>query len=88
MTKTIASQTSDTHYFLTINVATGQAEACTCGDYIHRQAARGGSCKHMKGFNQEVQRAATFQALRNRFDSRLNGDLETRRCYYEMSLGY
>ena len=82
MTKTIKSQTSDKHYFLTIE--NGHAVDCTCGDrqYRHR------TCKHMSTFNQEVQKASTFQALMVRFDSRLNGDEETRRCHYEMSLGY
>lgn len=85
MTKTIASQTSDTRYFLTID-DDGHAVQCSCPDRQHRSYKP--SCKHMDAFNAEVQRAATFQLLRQRFDSRLNGDEQTRRCYYEMSLGY
>ncbi len=83
MTKTIKSQTSNTHYFLTIDEQS-HAVDCTCGDYIHRHR----TCKHMSAFNAEVTKAATFQALRNRFDSRLNGDEQSKRCYCEMSLGY
>lgn len=87
MTTTIKSQTHDTRYFLTIDEQAGRAEACTCGDYQYRQAARGGACKHMKAFNAEADRAATFILLRQRFDSRLNGQEQAKRFYYELSMG-
>lgn len=86
MTKTIASATdTNKKYFLTID-DNGHAVQCSCPDRQHRSYKP--CCKHMSAFEAEVQRAATFQALRNRFDSRLNGQEQSRRCYYEMSLGY
>ena len=82
MTKTIASATSTTtKYFLTIDG--DHATDCSCPDRAHRHH----ECKHMRQFSQEIQRAATFLLLRERFDSRLNGDIETRRCNYEISMG-
>lgn len=83
MTKTIKSQTSNKRYFLTIDEA-GHATDCSCSERNYRHH----TCKHMRSFDAEVQRAATFHALRQRFDSRLNGDEQSRRCYYEMGLGY
>ena len=82
MTKVISSQTSNKKYFLTIE--NGVATDCTCGDRQHRHH----ECKHMRNFDVEVNKAATFLLLRERFDSRLNGDIETRRINFEMSLGY
>ena len=85
MTKTIASATdSRKRYFLTIEH--GLAVHCSCPDRQHRSWKS--SCKHISSFNAEVVRAATFQFLKSRFDVRENGDEATRRCYYEMSLGY
>ncbi len=56
---------------------------CTCKSF---QFGRGRACKHMIAV--QMGKDAAFKALRNRFDYRLNGTLESRRCYYEMSLGY
>lgn len=82
MTKTIASATdTNKRYFLTIDG--DHATDCSCPDRAHRHH----ECKHMRNFNAEVQRAATWMLLRERFDSRLNGDIETRRCNYEISMG-
>ena len=86
MTKTIASATdTNKKYFLTIDEQTGHATACQCPDRQHRSWKP--SCKHMDAFNAEVNKAATFLLLRERFDSRLNGDEQTRRCNYEISMG-
>ena len=64
-------------------------EHCTCGDFINRKSKTGGHCKHQQSiiiaaFN----RMQRFDLLRMKFDSRLNGDLDTRRCYVEMALGF
>ena len=83
MTKTIASATdTNKKYFLTIDG--DHATDCSCPDHQHRHH----ECKHMRNFNVEVQRAATWLLLRERYNSRLNGQEQSRRCYYEMSLGY
>jgi|SRR5713226_6966663 len=84
MTAIVKSQTSDTRYFLTINETTGHASDCSCKNRYYRRH----TCEHMSSFDAEVQRAAIFQALRQHFDCRLNGDEQTRRCNFEMSLGY
>jgi hypothetical protein len=85
MTKTIASATdSSKRYFLTIDEQTGHATDCQCPDRQYRHH----ECKHMRNFNAEVQRAAMFMLLRQRFDSRLNGDEETRRCYRDLANCY
>jgi hypothetical protein len=81
MTRTIKSQTSNKYYFLTID-ETGHAVDCTCPDCQFRHR----SCKHQRNFNQEVERAVAFTALKSRYDCRENGDLATRRCYFEMAL--
>lgn len=84
MTKTIKGQTS--HYFLTIHDATGMATDCTCKDRFYRQHF----CKHMTGFNRELDKAIIFQSLMNRFDMRSQAVREARYINYinfEMSMG-
>ena len=83
MTKTISSETSNKHYFLTID-ETGHATDCSCPDRFYRHH----TCKHMRNFQEEVERAQVFLALKQDYDCRANGQEQTRRCYYEMSLGY
>ncbi len=72
---------------------------CTCPagsrsyrDCKHRRAVQASllASKAMENdrLAAEVKRAETFLALQARFDSRHNGDEATRRCYYEMSIGY
>jgi len=87
MTKTIASQ-SDTNkrYFLTID-ETGHATGCTCGDYQYRQAARNGSCKHMKSFNAEVVRAAAFLRLKASIEAQERDAERTAYLNWELSMG-
>ncbi len=86
MTKTIASATdTNKKYFLTIDEQTGHATACQCPDRQHRSWKP--SCKHMDAFNAEVNKAATFLLLRERYDSRLNGQEQSRKFYYELSMG-
>ncbi len=57
--------------------------SCQCGDWIYRGSRAGKPCKHMIAL--QMGKDAAFQALRNRYDYRLNGMLESRRCYYELS---
>ncbi len=59
---------------------------CTCPDFQYRGSKTGKPCKHMVAV--KVAKAERFAALRNRYDYRLNGTLETRRCYIEMALGF
>jgi len=82
MTRTIKSQTSNSYYFLTIDAESSRAVDCTCPDRHYRHH----TCKHMSQFNSELERAITFQSLKARYDCRENGDLDTRRCYFELSL--
>jgi len=62
---------------------------CTCGDFIYRKAARGECCKHMEALRRLYAkvRREEFNRMRQQYDSRLNGQADTQRCYYEMSLG-
>ena len=84
MTKTIASATdSRKRYFLTINEQ-GQATDCSCPDRQYRHH----ECKHMRNFNQEVRKAETFLSLKASIEAKERELSETRRCYFEMSLGY
>lgn len=85
MTKTIKSQTSNTHYFLTIEC--GLATDCTCPDRQYRRNWKH-TCKHMNSFNAEVVRASAFLNMKELFDVRENGQEQSKRCYFEMSLGY
>lgn len=79
MTVTCKSQTKiDGYYFLTINDETDLACDCTCADRLYR----GRQCKHMKAFNREVARAATFQRLVAQFDVRSESVKATKREQY------
>lgn len=57
---------------------------CSCPDFIYRRAENGQQCKHQQALL--TCKAVVFQALRERYDVRLNGQEESRRCYYELSL--
>jgi hypothetical protein len=84
MTKTFSSFTNqNTKYFLTIDPKLGRATSCTCPDCQWR----GRQCKHIKEFDAERIRVEKFNDLRKQFDCRLNGQADTQRCYFEMSLG-
>lgn len=84
MTRTIKSYSDPRkHYFLTINDETGLADDCQCPDCQIRQR----QCKHQRDFNTEVARALVFNELRRKYDSRLNGQAASQRCYYELSIG-
>jgi len=50
---------------------------------------RWGHCQHNEVLRRAYARAKaeTFAELRKQFDCRLNGQADTQRCYYEMSLG-
>ena len=61
------------------------AISCTCPDFLHRRQAKHEPCKHIVAMEQG--RAAAFLALKAKHDYRENGTLETRRCYYELSMG-
>ena len=87
MTKTIKSFTSTQRYFATIDDETGLMTDCRCPDHAIYCPNRKDGCKHMREFNTEVRKAEVFNALRQQYDSRLNGQADTRRCNYEMSLG-
>lgn len=81
MTKVISSQTSNAKYFLTIE--NGVATDCTCPDRVYRHH----ECKHMRQFNAEVLRAATFLALKRRI---AQAEREARRAaylYFELAMG-
>ncbi len=80
MTKTLTSPDSGKHYFLTINVATGKAEACTCPDRYYRSTRP--ACKHMAGFNEQLRKAETFLALKNALDIRSSAQQAARRERY------
>jgi hypothetical protein len=57
---------------------------CTCKGFT-----RWNHCKHVETLQRAYARAKaeTFAELRRQFDCRLNGQADTQRCYYEMSLG-
>ena len=57
--------------------------SCQCGDWVYRGSKTNRPCKHMLAV--QMGKDAAFKALRNRYDYRLNGTIETRRCYYELS---
>ena len=87
MTRTIKSFTSNAHYFLTIDDATGQAVDCQCPDHQYR----GRTCKHMTSFNAEIKRAETFRELWHALDFRSEAQRDeraNRRAAYEMVMGY
>jgi hypothetical protein len=81
MTKTIASQTSNKHYFLTIDG--DQATDCTCGDRVYRHH----TCKHMRQFNAEVARAAAFLALKRRIAAAEREARAASRIAFELAMG-
>lgn len=84
MTKTIKSQSSDKHYFLTIEQ--GHATDCTCPDRNYRHH----TCKHMRGFDADVERAAEFLAMMARFDVRSRAVREqeyTNYLNWQLSMG-
>ena len=58
--------------------------SCTCPDFIYRRQAKRQPCKHMVAL--QMCKDVVFQALRERYDYRLNGQEDTRRCYFELSL--
>ena len=80
MTKLLTSPDSGKKYFLTIE--NGNAVQCSCPDRIHRSYKP--CCKHMASFNAEVAKAERFLALK----AAIEAMEQTRRCYYEMSIGY
>lgn len=57
---------------------------CTCKGFT-----RWHHCKHVETLQRAYERArkATFDELRRKYDSRLNGQADTRRCNYELSIG-
>ncbi len=83
MNAQIQSFTSNATYGLVVDETTGQATDCGCKDRIYRKQYKP-SCKHMDGFNAafeaEVERAATFLALK----SMVQGMHETARANREM----
>jgi len=83
MTKTIASQ-SDTNkrYFLTIDEQSHAVE-CTCPDRQYRHH----ECKHMRQFNAEVVRAATFLRLKASIEAQQRDAERSAYLYHEMNLG-
>ena len=63
-------------------------DSCTCKDRDFCPNRPGG-CKHMQVLVRAYERArkATFDELRRKYDSRLNGQADTRRCNFELALG-
>lgn len=59
----VKSFSNENTYSLTINERTGVAVHCTCKGC---QYSKKHNCRHMKAFNEEVQRAATFILLQRR----------------------
>src|SRR5207247_2678698 len=83
MTRTIKSETTNKHYFLTIE--NGQAIDCSCPDRQYRHHA----CKHMKHYNAAFEQAIAFAALVALFDCRSQAVIEAKRAayyYYEMAI--
>ncbi len=64
MTRTIKSQTGNTHYFLTIDEQKLEATDCTCGDRHFRHHV----CKHITGFDAQLLKTLAFIALKNLYD--------------------
>lgn len=79
MTVTTKSQTSDKHYFLTIE--NGLATDCTCPDRQYRRNWKH-TCKHMQALNAEVVRASAFLGLKELFDVRSETQQALRREAY------
>ncbi len=59
-------------------------DSCQCKGF-----RRWSHCQHNEVLQRAYARArrATFNDLRRKYDSRLNGQEATRRCYYELSIG-
>lgn len=91
MTRTIKSETNDTHYFLTID-ETGHATDCSCGDQHFRCHIAGNpahQCKHIKHYNAAFDLALAFAAEKARFDCRSQAVIEQKRAayfYYEQAI--
>ncbi len=81
MTKTIASQTTNRHYFLTIDGS--QATECSCPDRQYRHH----ECKHMRQFNAEVARAAAFLSLKAKIAQAEREARAAARISWELSMG-
>jgi hypothetical protein len=80
MTRTIKSETSNAHYFLTI--LDGQALACTCKGFHYT-----GHCKHQQAFNAEVERAQAFLALKSKIAQAERDARAAARISWELSMG-
>ncbi len=81
MTRTIKSETSDKHYFLTIE--RGQATDCSCPSRQWRK----GACKHMNHFSAEVARAAAFLTLKSKIAQAERDARAAARISWELSMG-
>ncbi len=84
MTRTIKSETSNKHYFLTIDES-GHAVDCSCPDHQYRRH----DCKHMKHYNAAFEQTVAFAALVALFDIRSQAVIEAKRAayyYYEMAI--
>ncbi len=84
MTRTVHSETSNKHYFLTIDES-GHAVDCSCPDRQYRHRA----CKHMTHYNTAFDQAVAFAALVALFDCRSQAVIEAKRAayyYYEMAI--
>ena len=91
MTRTIKSETSNKHYFLTID-ETGHAVDCTCGDQHFRGLLAGNpahQCKHIKHYNAAYEQALDFMKLLASFDVRSEALAQAKRAAwwnFEMAL--
>ncbi len=77
MTRTIKSETSNKHYFLTID-ETGHAVDCSCPDRQFRHH----TCKHMRHYNAAYEQAIAFAALKATLDCRSQAVIEAKRAAY------
>lgn len=70
MNAQIQSFTSNQKYDLTICSETGTAVDCRCPDQQRRghRADHIAGCKHMRQFNAEIQKAATFILLKRQIE--------------------
>jgi len=86
VTKTIASETSNTRYFLTIDEH-NHAVDCTCKDHYFRHNR---SCKHMTAFNSQLVKVIAFASLKAQYDMRSQTVRDAKRTAtlnYELSMG-
>lgn len=82
MTRTIKSETSNKHYFLTIDES-GHAVDCTCGDQHFRCHVKGNpahQCKHIKHYNAAYEQAVAFMKLLASFDVRSEQLVQAKRA--------